>query len=350
MQKNLLMAICVFPAFTSVKAQDSTKAPSFQLSGSADVYYRHDFSNPKSLPYNNFTSFTNSQNSFALGMASVKAEYTKGKAGLVADIGFGKRAEEFSYNDAGTSVALKQLYVTYTPVPKVKVTLGSWATHIGYELVDAYANRNYSMSYLFSYGPFFHTGLKSELTLGEKSTLMVGVVNPSDLKQASNLPKMLIAQLALGSKDEKLKLYLNYQGGKYNDSGRLHQEDVVMNYAVSPKLSLGYNGTLQTRQEYRFVKWNDAESWWGSALYVNVDPKSWLGFTLRGEYFNDKRNVLGFNAAIFETTLSANLKVDNLTIIPEFRFENAGENIYQKSNGTLIKSTGSFLLAAVYKF
>ncbi len=350
MQKKFLLSIYAFTSVTGLMAQDSTKSSHVRFSGSADVYYRYDFNNPKSSPYNNYTSFTHSQNSFELGMISIKAEHTIGKVGMVADIGFGKRSEEFSYNDVGSSVTLKQLFISYCPSSKVKFTLGSWATHIGYELVDAYLNRNYSMSYLFSYGPFFHTGLKSEFSLGEKTTLMLGIVNPGDLKYASNLPKMAIAQLATISKDDKLKAYFNYQGGKTNDSGRLYQGDVVLTYALSEKFSLGYNGSIQSRQINASGKWEDSKSWWGSALYINTDPNNWLGFTLRGEYFSDKKNVLGFNAGIFETTFSANFKVDNLIIIPEFRFENANQKIYSKSNGTYLNSTGNFLLAAVYQF
>jgi hypothetical protein len=39
---------------------------------------------------NNYTSYTNSQNSFELGMASLKADYTIGKVEAVADLGFGE--------------------------------------------------------------------------------------------------------------------------------------------------------------------------------------------------------------------------------------------------------------------
>src|SRR6186997_224513 len=148
-------------------------------------------------------------------MASVRLDHTMGKVGVVADLGFGRRAEEFSYADANTMLAIKQAYITYAVKDNLKFTAGSWATHVGYELVDAYLNRNYSMSYMFSYGPFFHTGLKGEFSLGSKSVLMVGVANPSDLKTGSRMPKMLIGQLATGSKDDKFKAYLNYQGGKY---------------------------------------------------------------------------------------------------------------------------------------
>jgi hypothetical protein len=322
------------------------------ITGSADIYYRYNFHNSKSS-FNNLTSFTNSQNSFELGMASLKAEHTIGKVGMVADIGFGKRADEFSYNDLKSGIAIKQLYISYAPSSKIKLTMGSWATHIGYELVDAYLNRNYSMSYMFSYGPFFHTGVKGEFKLSEKSVLMIGVANPFDLKSASGLPKMTIGQLATASKNEKLKAYLNYQGGKYNDSGRLYQGDVVLTYAFTDKFSLGYNGTLQSRQgKITGTKWSSSSSWWGSALYVNIDPVPTFGLTLRGEYLNDRKNVLGFNGNVFETTLSANFKIDGLTIIPELRLDNGSNtpSLFKESSGAATKTTETFLIAAVYHF
>jgi hypothetical protein len=329
----------------------------FKLSGSADVYYRYNFSDPKEYPYNNLTSFTNSHNSFELNMASIKVEHSSKKVNMVADLGFGERAEEFSYNDSSSKVAIKQLYVSYSPSSTIKFTLGSWATHIGYEVIDAYLNRNYSMSYMFSYGPFFHTGLKADISLGGNNTLMLGITDPTDMKSADIkyandgiMPKMAIGQFATGTKDSKLKLYLNFLGGKYNDSAKMMQEDIVLTYTVNSKFSLGYNGTLQSRTAKSADKWQSSESWWGSALYLNADPLSWFGLTLRGEYLNDKKSVLGFNSNIFATTLSANFRIDNLTIIPELRFDNASNELFTKSSGGPSKSTGSFTLAATYHF
>jgi hypothetical protein len=60
--------------------------------------------------------------------------------------------------------------------------------------------------------------------------------------------------------------------------------------------------------------------------------------------------VLGFDDSVFETTFSTNFIIDDLTIIPEIRFENAGRNIYAKQNGDGINTTGNFLLAVVYHF
>jgi len=69
------------------------KKPFLTITGSADVYYRYDFAKTKA---NNLTSFTNTQNAFALGMASVKLEHKSDKVGFVADLGFGQRAKDFA--------------------------------------------------------------------------------------------------------------------------------------------------------------------------------------------------------------------------------------------------------------
>jgi hypothetical protein len=360
LRKFSVLAIAV-ACSTCALAQDSTKKSNFVISGSADVYARYNFNNPKITDdtdpnwtsFNNKTSFTNTHNTFALGMASIKVEHSIGKVGMVADLGFGKRAEEFSYNDANTQLAVKQLYLTYAATDKIKFTIGSWGTHVGYELVDAYLNRNYSMSYMFSYGPFFHTGLKADINLGGTSALMVGVTNPTDFKSASTMPKMIIGQFSSGTKDGKLKLFVNYQGGKFLEETKLQQGDVVLTYAASSKFSLGYNGTLQSRKVKDGAgKWGDANSWWGSALYLNLDPVSWFGLTLRTEYVDDHKSVVGINTKIIAPTLSANFKIDNLTIIPEFRFDNAKDKIWLKSSSdlTYTKTTGSFILAATYHF
>jgi hypothetical protein len=354
-RKFFLMAITMAGTHVAL-SQDSTtvtEKPKPIISGSVDGYYRWNFANPRSdnNNFNNKTSFTNSHNSFELGMASIKAEHSIGKVGAVIDLGFGRRAEEFSYNDENTMLAIKQAYLFYSPTSNLKFTFGSWATHVGYELVDAYLNRNYSMSYMFSYGPFFHTGIKADISLGGKSALMVGISNPTDLKTSIEMPKMFIGQFSTGSKDDKLKAFLNFQGGKYDQDSKLTQGDVVLTYAISDKFSLGYNGTVQTRKfKAADGKYGDNVTWWGSALYVNVDPVSWFGMTLRGEYVDDEKDVVGISSSVFAPTLSFNFKVDNLTIIPEFRLDSAKDPLFIKREGDGTKSTASFILAATYHF
>jgi hypothetical protein len=353
LQKFLLIATALLTLNTAF-AQDSTaKTSSLTISGSADIYYRYDFGKTKA---NNLTSFTNSHNSFELGMASVKFDYSTDKVEMVADLGFGKRAQEFSYNDEGILAAVKQLYLSYAATGWLKLTAGSWATHVGYELVDAYANRNYSMSYMFTNGPFFHTGVKAEVSTG-KSGFMVGVVNPTDFKYIPDgyiNKKFLIAQYSFSAGDV-FKGYLNYAGGQWFDTSKAKQFDVVVTSKVSNKVNLAFNGTVSNMNMYMGKnEFNGYKSWWGSAAYINYDPTEKLGFTLRGEYFSDKNGLkyggLSGNGSIFATTLSAQIHAGNLILIPEFRVDAANKEIFTKGDGGATKTAANALVAAVYQF
>lgn len=357
MLRKLFLAVLTAMPFFMANAQDSTKTLSF--SGSVDAYYRYNFSDKM----NNYTSFTNAQSSFELGMASIKADATamSGKVGATIDLGFGRRAEEFSYNDGiGTpksgfaSLAfIKQAYVTYAPSEKLKFTFGKFATHVGYELLDAPLNRNYSMSYMFTNGPFFHTGLKADYKVSKTFAFMLGVSNYVDQTTTITAAKNLIGQLSYVSPNEKLKLYLNYSGFAGSDSGlnpsglkAVHQFDAVVLGTLSSKFNMGYNGTIQSRTPTS----GSAGSWIGNALYLNFDPTEKFGATLRTEYIMDDKTIYFSTKNIFANTLSFNFKEGPLTIIPEIRFETAESDIYFKGDGTVTKSTVSALLAMIYKF
>lgn len=350
LRKIISSSVLLLTGLSPLFAQDSTKKGTLTISGSVDAYYRYNFSNAKdSARTNNKTSFTNSQNSFELGMASVKADYAIGKVDGVLDLGFGTRAQEFSYNDQGSLAAVKQAYVSYAPSEKVKFTMGKWGTHVGYELLDAYLNRNYSMDYMFSYGPFFHTGLKMDVTASKNVAFMVGVANPTDFSSASFAKKSLLAQLHLTSTNTKINFYVNYVGGKDMSDASINQVDAVFTGTVSGKFSIGYNGTVKSVKP----KTGSSASWWGSALYLNYDPVSMFGLTARGEYFGDKKGVAGLGTDIFDFTLSGNIKLDNLTIIPEFRVDTGKDPLFYKNSDKISptsKGTGTFILAATYHF
>lgn len=355
MMKKIFATAVIFTMVSfSLIAQDSTK--SVTISGSLDAYYRHNFANNGT---NNYTSFTNSQGSFELGMASLRADATamSGKVTGVIDLGFGRRAEEFSYNDGSAGFVslsnVKQLYVTYAPSSKVKFTMGKFGTHVGYELLDAPLNRNYSMSYMFTNGPFFHTGLKMDVTAGPVG-FMLGVANYTDQSTATISTKTLLGQISGASSNGKIKAFLNYVGS-YGSTAKmipgnlksLSQFDLVVTAIVNSKFNIGVNGTIQKRENGVS---SESGSWKGGALYLNVDPTDVVGLTLRSEYISDSKTIYFGTKNIFANTLSLNLKAGPLTIIPELRVESAQSEFFVKNNGDGSKSTATALLAAVYKF
>jgi hypothetical protein len=364
LQKFVATSLVCLSSTLLFAQEDSTAAAEeknpLKISGSADVYYRYDFAKTAA---NNKTSFTNSHNSFELGMASVRIDKTIGKAGIVIDLGFGKRAKEFAYNDEGITQAIKQLFVTYAASEKLTFSAGSWASHVGYEVVDPQMNRNYSTSYMFSYGPFTHTGLKADYKFGN-SGVMLGISNPTDFRTTELAPKYIIGQFSTASKNGKAKLFVNYVGGKSSDTTKMNQYDVVATMAISDKFSLGYNGTIARFKEKTDGKFSTAKKWWGSALYFNLDFSEKVGLTFRSEYFEDHKKITSFGGItpfggvpgigegndVFANTLSANFRLGALTIIPEFRYETASNAIFLNAEGGGTKRAGNFLIAAVYAF
>jgi hypothetical protein len=325
-----------------------TSRPALTLSGAVDVFYRYDLARSRA---NGFTSFTQSHNEFNLGMANLKLEHKTSRVDMVADLAFGPREKTYAYNDSGITQAIKQLYISYSPRPWLKFSAGTWATHLCYESPDATANRNYSMSYLFSNDPFSHTGIKAELTLGRHG-FMLGIANPSDYR---SIPpdgynnKNILAQYTYSFNDNT-KLSLNYVGGRDVRDDRSHQLDLVFTAKPGKWLGLGFNGTINqsslAAEEYATLR-----RWWGAVLYCNLDPKPWLGFTLRTGYFDDVDGVkLPLHAHIVATTLSANLRIDGFTLIPELRIDNASSPIFFHADGSPAHTAANFLIAAVYAF
>src|SRR5436190_23515472 len=118
-KRTFATIITIVSCFSAFSQSDSTKSPPpVTITGSVDAYYRYNFANAhdeEGNPVtNNYTAFTNSQNSFELGMASIRADHSFGKASATIDLGFGRRAEEFSYaNPEHTTLfAVKQAYLS----------------------------------------------------------------------------------------------------------------------------------------------------------------------------------------------------------------------------------------------
>jgi hypothetical protein len=369
LQKKLFVAAMGLLSFTLAEAQiasvvtdsaaapvpeEEKKAPALTITGSVDGYYKYDFSKSTA---NSLTSFTQTHNSFSLGMASLKFEHKGDKVSAVADLGFGPRAKDFSYTDDGITQAIKQLYVSYSPTDWLKFTLGTWATHVGYELLDPQLNRNYSMSYMFTNGPFSHTGFKAEASKG-KHGAMLGIANATDFRipPAGYMnKKFFLAQYSFAASDN-LKFYLNYVSGQNPDTSKTSQVDAVITAKISDKFNIGFNGTVNSTKVWDGAKNLDGKSWWGSALYLNVDPQPWFGLTLRTELFSDKNQFKAYSGAaeggtIFATTLSANFKSGGFTFIPEFRLDNANKEVlFTDKDGAFSKSASSFIFAAIYSF
>jgi len=339
MLKKILIAsaICctIVPCFAQ---KDSTKKKSTIISAYVDGYYRGLLKNGGGSN-NNFTSFTNVHNRFNLGMASIKVDQSLQKFTASLDLGIGKRSDEFSYNDKNILKNIKQATLSYAVNDDLKLTAGKFSTHIGYELLDATSNRNYSMSYGFSYGPFFHTGLKADIALGKKTALMVGIVDPTDYTGFNKKSKYIIAQISAASKNDKVKGYLNFLNGDLTT-----QYNLVVVTSLTNKVSAAIDASIN---QQKFSAGNS--SWTSKAFYINYDITETLGLTVREDFFSDRTiNPIGVGS-VNATTLSGKIKINKLTIIPEIRIDRGITPLFSTKTGTAT-SASNFIVAAIYAF
>lgn len=342
-----IVGFCLLATYSANAQEGTTILPGTTFAGSADFYYKYDFAEVD----NSYTSFTHSHDSYEIGMASIEASHKLGKASIFVDLGFGSRASEFTYNDAANTFMIKQMYITYDFTPSFKVTAGSFATHIGYELVDAVDNKNYSMSYAFTNGPFFNTGVKAQYTSG-KYSFMAGITNPTDFKTTSDAgskQKTFIGQI--GYVADKGSAYLNFTSGSAfpaSDKNKT-QFDFVGSRKLNTKLTLGFNGTYAMVTDD-----NDSDfdaNWFSLVGYLNYALKGKWSVAYRLEYFDDKDGAIyGAMPSIIGNTLSFNYKEGNFTFIPEVRFDSSSEDIFSKKDGTTTGSSAYVLLATTYSF
>ncbi|WP_258101765.1 porin [Marinoscillum pacificum] len=344
--KRLILPVLFLLGVATVQAQDEDEAAGFSFSGSVDTYYRANLNAPNKYvdldgdPENGAeyyqhpgTSFANLPG-FSLGMANLVAGYEGEKVGFVADLVFGPRGMEAVFGSPfGSSSIVNQLYTYWNVSDGFTLTFGNFNTFLGYEVISPTANFNYSTSYMFSYGPFSHTGLKADIALGEAS-LMLGVFNDTDVTEFNpNNHYYGGAQLGIAGQ------YLNLL---FSDD--YFQIDYTGGFDVADATYLGINATYNN------------DNFIGAALYLQQSFTDDFSLGLRGEYFQDTGlGLLAEDDSVFDLTLSANYSVGPLTFIPEVRLDAYSDDYVltefdSPTDFEVGSSLAAFTLAAVYAF
>lgn len=339
------LSLLVFTLTTCFSAfsQETEEEKKFSFSGSIDTYFRANFNasnDPRSGSYAPGSSFANLPG-FALGMANLVGAYEGDDVGFVADLVFGPRGTDAIFNSpmySATGNIVNQLYAYWNISEKVKLTLGNFNTFLGYEVISPTGNFNYSTSYLFSYGPFSHTGLKADFTLSESSTLMLAVMNPTDVTELNPSGSYAVGA-QLGISDQYLNILVDPD---------FFEIDFTGGFDLSETFYLGINAAYLSGKD-------DNPGFYGVAFYPQLAASDSFKLGLRAEYFVEDGTfgAIGSSVAdtsVFATTLSGNYTVGDLTIIPELRLDSSSDDFFLNNSGDPASGLVSFLLAAVYKF
>lgn len=333
--KTTLLSLSLLASTVTLAQEEATtevaaEEPTFSLSGSIDTYYR-------SSEYAPGTSFGNLPG-FALGMANVIVSYEGEKSGFVADFVFGPRGTDAVFNSTGSSNIVNQLYAYYNVSDSFTLTLGNFNTFLGYEVISPVANFNYTTSYMFSYGPFSHTGIKADIAVNDNTSIMLGVLNTTDMTESQPLGDdyMIGAQLGLFGQ------YINYLGG---GTAGVSQIDFTGGFNITDSLYLGLNATSYSDD-------NDVE-FSGIALYPQYSFSDSFALGARYEAFSeDGLGAIGSVSGEGDNTsftITGSYTSGNLIIKPELRLDTASGQFYTNADGAT-DSLSTFILAAIYSF
>jgi hypothetical protein len=336
--KKVIIVLALALTTSLTFAQDTP----LEISGSADVYFKNDFSKNANIG----TSFATDQNSVSLGMLDVMLKKKTGKASFVGEVSFGPRGAGQSIPDVGgQSFHIQNLYASYAASDKLTLTAGYMGTFIGYEVISPLANFHYSTSYLFTNGPFQNAGVKANYAVSSKVGLMVGLFNDQWNLYSANPAfglNAIGAQLSL-TPVEGLTAYFNFLDG--SESGTI--VDLTAAYQISEKFKLGLNVA-------DFSGTATDTGYTGFALYPSYAVSSNFSLGLRAENFKAKKestySSVSGDESVTAFTLSANLKSGGLTFIPEFRLDSGSSDMFLDSDMAATKSASQVSLAVVYGF
>jgi hypothetical protein len=367
--------------------EEKQETPAFSFSGSIDTYFHSSFG-VTNAAYGGInapaTSFADLKG-FGLGMANIIASYGGEKVGFTADLVFGPRGRAAVFGSSQGIV--NQMFAYYKITDKVTLNLGQFNTFLGYEVISPAVNFHYSTSYMFSWGPFNHTGLRADFDLGGGMVAKLAVMNPTDVVEFNPVNTYTLGgqighvndaggvwlNLIYGDQDGNLDAdddpYAYDENGTpvgfISSMGSLFQIDLTTGWNLSEKFYLGLNTTYQTvGAGEAFIAEGDiqdsdgdASTFMGFALYPKITLSETFALGLRGEYLGVTNGHLGIfgvdsdgKGSVMEYTLSANYKVGGLTFIPEFRIDTTSEDSFLDADGRATNMMPGVNLAAVYKF
>jgi len=396
MKKSLLLLGCSLVSFLSLAEGNDTAAPKegdedkgkFTFSGYVDSYYLGNFNRPKSrsnLGASNARAFDQRSGQFSLGLVQTRIGYSAAKSDVVVDLTFGPNADLGQYGNllgplgsGSSALAIKQAYFNWKATEKLTFTAGQFGTHIGYEVIDAPVNFNYSLSNLFNNGPFYHIGAKATYAFSDKASLMLGLVNNVDNLNDNNRSKGLIGQFFF-SPVSGWNVYLNGMVSNEASPDSLGDKvagsyallDLTTTYQLTEKFFVGLNAAVGS-QKGDFQGFSPTKSgksgWGGAAFYTNYAVSDKFALGARYEYFDNAsgarglRNRLGEGTSVNSFTLTGNITAadGHLLIKPEFRIDSyakpkvAGAERqlqFEDADGNFTKSSQSTMgLAFIYKF
>lgn len=282
------------------------------------------------------------------------------------DIGDNADVNAPAGTDGADQVDFQEAYVNYLfPIGSgLMLTAGKFATLAGAELMNSKDNMNFSSSYAFAFGPFTHTGVRLSYDVNSMVGVTLGALNGWDNVDDNNDSKTLEAGLSLNPFESLSWNHAVYYGSEqdevvslqrffydtvltYTPSSRFkfvtqfdygkEQQDGAKGAALAARATTGLADNMfdSVQQSAAFVPGNGGE--WNSVVgYANYTPTDKLGFTVRGERFDDTEGArTGIDQVLYGLTFTTqyNLTPDLMTRL-EYRYDVSSQDVFGTDSAT----------------
>jgi putative OmpL-like beta-barrel porin-2 len=359
-----------------------------ELHAYASSSYSFNFNQPTQRAPNSATNvnrvYDTDHNSFKFDVSELviqKDTPNPGDVGFRTDLTYGFSEPEVNQSTPDTTDTqshqfdLQQGFVSYkAPIGSgLQLDFGKFGTHIGAEVMGGYDGWNYNLSrsFLFSFGPFTHTGIRASYTINDMISVLGMVANGWDNTVDSNDGKSVGAQIAITPNDS-VSLLLNWVSGPEaignqglnafsttsNDVTNLFDAvlDVQLTNNLLAQINVAYgiqaNGAAGTR--------GDAE-WWGMSTIVRHDCNKWFSINLRGQVFIDQDGTRATTAATLPTgqgqelwaiSMTPEVRINqNLVVRAEYRHDESNQRAFWGSRaGDTRKTQDTVALNALFYF
>ena len=372
------MAAPVAVTAASAPAQDAKKDDNagvinffkdVEVSGIVDGYYG--YNNNKVDMFTQGRAFDVRHNAFSLQLASIRLERKNSKEnplGFRVDLGVGETVDRIiSVSDSSRNDATKhvlQAYASYVaPVGNgLTFDFGKFYTPVGAEVIETKDNYNYSRALLFTYGPYYHAGLRTKYAFNDKVALTGFLVNGWDNLFENNVKtgKTGGFQLSL-TPTKKFALNQTYLVGKeaplanvpdisLRDNVR-HVADTVATVYVTDKFTLLGNMVFGSDGD-NGEKVSKRGSWQGFAGYFKYAFTNNLAFSPRFEVLRDRDGIrTGTAQTIKDITLTQEIKLkDNFITRIEYRRDFSDAKFFKNSRDVLKDNQNTFIIGVSYFF
>ncbi|MBC7385126.1 MAG: porin [Cryobacterium sp.] len=335
----LALAFTTSIAVRAAKAEvEKSPAPPFlDLSASFDFYYQASPQghSPSPAPAGPRVMegryFDRNVNQMTLNMAEITVKKKVDKVSFQAGFAFGEMMDELSGGGSqsvtGSGAGLNptnaaaneptrnitQATVTYAPTDRLAITVGKFYSFVGLEATKAKDSWQYSRSYLYNYGPFWHQGMNVNGVIVPNQFSVTGyVLNGWDGRISAEQNRSATLGLNLNYTGiENLVVNYNYIGGiESTGESRREAHELNATYTISPAFAVAVDAL--TGIQRNIVNVGNA-TWSGIAVYLKANVNNVYSISPRVEFFDDSAKGFAISGGFGAPGVKQNITAYTLT-------------------------------------